>query len=74
MPPHATSFYIIPQDRLVLYMNDFCVVSKAFDEHRERLQAGFDSLRQHDLSVKARKCYLAMDEVTLFEHRITVIQ
>lgn len=38
------AFNTIPQDRIVLYVDYICVISKTFDEHLERLQAVFNYL------------------------------
>ena len=60
-----------PPERLALYMDDLCVVSKTFDDHVRNLQQVFDALRQHGLRIKAKKCALVMREVKFLGHRVT---
>lgn len=60
----------IPPNRLVLYMDDICIVSKTFDEHLVNLQEVFDALQRHGLRIKAKKCALAMQEVTFLGHKV----
>lgn len=64
-------FNHIPPDRLVLYMDDLCVVSQTFQEHLERLQEVFATLRKHNLKIKAAKCRFATSEASFLGHRIT---
>ena len=61
----------IPPERLALYMDDLCVVSKTFNDHVRNLQQVFDALRQHCLRIKAKKCALVMREVKFLGYRVT---
>ena len=64
-------FNTIPTERLILYMDDICVVSNSFEDHLRRLQEVFDCLRQHGLKIKAKKCHLAKDEVVWLGHKVS---
>ena len=64
-------FNHIPPDRLVLYMDDLCVISKTFPEHLERLQEVFTTLRKHNLKIRATKCKFATAEATFLGLLIT---
>ena len=64
-------FNTITTDRLVLYMDDICVVSNSFEDHLQRLQEVFDCLRKHGLKIKAKKCHLAKDEVIWLGHKVS---
>ena len=64
-------FNNIPQDRLILYMDDICIMSKTFEEHLQKLQEIFDCLRKHGLRINAKKCHLAMDEVVWLGHKVS---
>ncbi len=61
----------IPADRLALYMDDLCIISKTFDDHLRNLQQVFDALRRHGLRIKAKKCFLVMREVKFLGHRVS---
>ena len=64
-------FNTIPTDRLILYMNDICVVSNSFEDHLQRLQEVFDCLRKHGLKIRAKKCHSAKDEVIWLGHKVS---
>ena len=64
-------FNTIPTERLILYMDDICVVSNSFEDHLRHLQEVFDCLRQHGLKIKAKKCHLAKDEVVWLGHKVS---
>lgn len=64
-------FNHIPPDRLVLYMDDLCVISFTFEEHLKGLREVFAALRQHNLKIKASKCSFGMPEASFLGHRIT---
>jgi hypothetical protein len=50
---------------VVVYVDDICTFTKTDDPHAhlDKLEKVFDSLRQHDLLVKARKCSLFRTEM-----------
>ena len=60
----------IPPSRLALYMDDICIISKTFEEHLVNLQEVFDAINVHGLKIKAKKCLLAMKEVTFLGHKL----
>ena len=64
-------FNHIPPDCLVLYMNDFYVISRTFPEHLERLQEVFTTLRKYNLKMKARKRKFETAEAFFLGVRIT---
>ena len=61
---------LIPPSRLALYMDDICIISKTFEEHLGNIQEVFDAINAHGLKIKAKKCLLAMKEVTFLGHKL----
>ena len=61
----------MPSERQALYMDDLCVVSETFEDHLRNVQELFDALRHHGLRIKAKKCVLAMREVTFLGHKVS---
>ncbi len=59
----------IPPSRLA-YMDDICIISKTFEEHLANIQEVFDAISAHGLKIKAKKCLLAMKEVTFLGHKL----
>ena len=60
----------IPPSRLTLHMDDIYIISKTFEEHLTNLREVFDAISAHGLRIKARKCLLAMKEVTFLRHKL----
>ena len=46
-----------------VYLDDILVVSRTFEEHLHRLQAGFERMRKTGLRLKPSKCHLFQEEV-----------
>ncbi len=60
----------IPPSRLALCMDDIFVISKTFEEHLANIQEVFNAINAHGLKIKAKKCLLAMKEVTFLGHKL----
>lgn len=55
-------------DVLFVYLDDMLVFSKDFDSHFERLDLVFGHVRDHDLKLKPRKCFLFKAPVRILGH------
>ena len=48
---------------VVIYMDDILVFSKDKKQHQEQVKRILEKLRQHQLSLKAEKCYFDKEEI-----------
>jgi len=48
---------------VVIYMDDILVFSKDKQEHQTQVKRILEKLRQHQLSLKAEKCYFEQEEI-----------
>lgn len=53
-----------------VYIDDIIIASKTFEEHLARLEIVFDRLKQHNLRLKPKKCFLAQSEISFLGHKI----
>jgi hypothetical protein len=53
----------IAEGWVVIYMDDILVFSKDKNEHQEQVKRILKKLRQHQLSLKAKKCYFEKEEI-----------
>jgi hypothetical protein len=53
----------IAEGWVVIYMDDILVFSKDKHEHQEQVKRILEKLRQHQLSLKAEKCYFEKEEI-----------
>jgi hypothetical protein len=53
----------IAEGWVVIYMDDILVFSKDKHEHQEQVKRILKKLRQHQLSLKAEKCYFEKEEI-----------
>jgi hypothetical protein len=53
----------IAEGWVVIYMDDILVFSKDKNEHQEQVKRILEKLRQHQLSLKAEKCYFEKEEI-----------
>jgi hypothetical protein len=53
----------ITEGWVVIYMDDILVLSKDKNEHQEQVKRILEKLRQHQLSLKAEKCYFEKEEI-----------
>ena len=53
----------IAEGWVVIYMDDILVFSKDKKEHQEQVKRILKKLRQHQLSLKAEKCYFEKEEI-----------
>jgi hypothetical protein len=53
----------IAEGWVVIYMDDILVFSKDKTEHQEQVKRILEKLRQHQLSLKAEKCYFEKEEI-----------
>lgn len=57
-------------DHVAAYIDDLVIFSRTFEEHLVHLQETLDRLRKAGLTVKARKCQLAMYECLFLAHLV----
>jgi hypothetical protein len=55
----------------VVHIDDIIVFSKTFSEHIEGLRTVLTCLKQANLKLKAKKCYLLKSEVTFLGNRVS---
>jgi hypothetical protein len=53
----------IAEGWVVIYMDDILVFSKDKNEHQEQVKRILEKLQQHQLSLKAEKCYFEKEEI-----------
>jgi hypothetical protein len=53
----------IAEGWVVIYMDDILVFSKDKNEHQEQVKRILEKLRQHQLLLKAKKCYFEKEEI-----------
>ena len=53
----------IAEGWVVIYMDDILVFSKDKKQHQEQVKRILEKLRQHQLSLKAKKCYFNKEEI-----------
>jgi hypothetical protein len=53
----------IAEGWVVIYMDDILVFSKDKNEYQEQVKRILEKLRQHQLSLKAKKCYFEKEEI-----------
>ena len=53
----------IAEGWVVIYMGDILVFSKDKKQHQEQVKRILGKLRQHQLSLKAEKCYFDKEEI-----------
>ena len=53
----------IAEGWVVIYMDDILVFSKDKKQHQEQVKRILEKLRQHQLSLKAEKCYFDKEEI-----------
>jgi hypothetical protein len=53
----------IAEGWVVIYMDDILVFSKDKKQHQEQVKQILEKLRQHQLSLKAKKCYFEKEEI-----------
>ena len=53
----------IAEGWVVIYMDDILVFSKDEKQHQEQVKRILEKLRQHQLSLKAEKCYFDKKEI-----------
>ena len=56
---------------VTVYIDDVLVHSTSIEEHREHLQIVFQCLREAGLTLKGKKCHIAMPEVRYLGHVIS---
>ena len=56
---------------VVIYMDDILVFSKDKKQHQEQVKRILEKLRQHQLSLKAEKCYFDKEEIDFLGLTIT---
>ena len=57
--------------QLVLYMDDFCIVSDIFQLHLDRLEQAFTTLHKHGLRFNAKKCQFVTTQAIFCGFRIS---
>lgn len=50
------------------YLDDIIIFSRTFEEHVKHVQAVFQRLREHSLSISLKKCQFAVNEVKFLGH------
>lgn len=53
-----------------VYIDDIIIASKTFSEHLDRLEIVFNRLKEHNLKLKPKKCFLAQSEISFLGHKI----
>ena len=54
-----------------VFIDDICIYSKTEKEHAEHLEAVFEKLREHNITVKREKCDFGKHEVELLGYRVS---
>ena len=57
--------------RLVLYVDDLCIVSDTFQLQLDRLEQAFKTLHKHGLRLNAKKCQFVTTQAIFFGFRIS---
>ena len=57
--------------RCFIYLDDFLVCSKSFDEHLQHLRSVFDRIRDAGLRLKPEKCLFIREEVPYLGHIVS---
>ena len=55
----------------LIYLDDVIIFSTSFEEHKDRLEAVFSRLKQHNLKLKGSKCGFFRSEVTYLGHVVS---
>ena len=55
----------------LVYLDNLTVVGKTFTEHQERLEAVLTALAKANLTLNAKKCVFAADEIAVLGHRVS---
>lgn len=58
-------------DFVFIYIDDILIMSESHDEHKSHLQAVFQRLRQHALTINPNKCVIGQEHVKFLGHYIT---
>ena len=56
---------------LEVFIDDFVVFSKSWEEHLEHLRLTFERCREANLKLHPRKCFIKMDSGILLGHRVS---
>ncbi len=57
---------------LLVYLDDICIFSRSFDNHLEDVREVFQRIREAQLKLKPKKCYLFQKEIKYLGHVVTV--
>ena len=57
----------------LVYLDNLTVVGKTFSEHQERLEAVLTALAKANLTLNAKKCVFAADEIAVLGHRVSAV-
>ena len=57
---------------LLVYLDDICIFSRNFDNHLEDVREVFQRIREAQLKLKPKKCYLFQKEIKYLGHVVTV--
>ena len=61
----------LARDSCMVYLDNILVIGKSFTEHFQNLEQVFDHLREAGLSLKPKKCHLAVNSVEYLGYVVT---
>ena len=64
----------MPRFCMLVYINDFIILSKTFEEHLVHVKQILRRLADAGLKVKPSKCFFAMNEVDFLGHRVSAAE